>query len=151
MTWLLWWTDFRHKFIVKLKLWWIWLLQWRKLIIIEVDIPSSVGIEHWLCAHQKIGAQLRNPASSWRPLQMDNLGLCVHRSLKASFRFHTTGLLVTIFVLKIDLHCTLPWTKSQMKNLTVIHLELHSLLSFVEVLLHVHSHHSPFSRSFYQI
>ena len=41
VTWLLWWTIFCHKFIIELKLWWIWLLKWRKLFIIEVDIPSS--------------------------------------------------------------------------------------------------------------
>jgi hypothetical protein len=41
MTRLLWRTVFRHKFFVKLKLWWIWLLQWQKLFVIEVDIPSS--------------------------------------------------------------------------------------------------------------
>jgi hypothetical protein len=28
-------------FVIKLKLWRIWLLQWRKLFIIEVDIPNS--------------------------------------------------------------------------------------------------------------
>ena len=38
---LLWRTIFRHKFIIKLKLWWIWLLQWWELIVIEVDISSS--------------------------------------------------------------------------------------------------------------
>ena len=40
---LLWRTIFRHKFIIKLKLWQIRLLQWWKLFVIEVDIPSSVN------------------------------------------------------------------------------------------------------------
>ena len=39
--WLLWRTIFRHKLVIKLKLWWIWLLQWWKLFVIEVDISSS--------------------------------------------------------------------------------------------------------------
>ena len=43
VTWLLWWKQwgFHHKFVIKLKLWQIWLIQWWKLIIIEVDIPTS--------------------------------------------------------------------------------------------------------------
>ena len=41
---LLWRTIFHHKFVTKLKLWRIWLLQWRKLFIIEVDISSSLSL-----------------------------------------------------------------------------------------------------------
>ena len=38
---LLWRTVFHHKFVIKLKLWWIWLLQWWNLFIVEMDISSS--------------------------------------------------------------------------------------------------------------
>ena len=43
---LLWQTSFCHKFVIKVKLWQIWLLQWRNLFVIEVDI-SSIRSEDW--------------------------------------------------------------------------------------------------------
>jgi hypothetical protein len=42
MTRLLWRTIFHHKFVIELKLWWIWLLQWWKLFVIEVDVSNIV-------------------------------------------------------------------------------------------------------------
>jgi len=67
---LLWWTGFCHKFVIKLKLWRIWLFQWWKLIVIEVDIPSSVRTAR---GHELLrGARLRQ-----RKGVMEDLGLSV--------------------------------------------------------------------------
>jgi hypothetical protein len=38
---LIWQTVFHYKFVTKLKLWPIWLLQWRNLFFVEVDISNS--------------------------------------------------------------------------------------------------------------
>ena len=60
MTRLLWWTGFHHRFVIKLKLWRIWLLQWWNLIVIEVDIPISgspalVLSKEWICVEASFG------------------------------------------------------------------------------------------------
>lgn len=106
--------------------------QWRcwKLVL-----GSCLGVEHWLYARQKTGAQLRNPASSRRPLQMDSRGLYMCSPVSSAWLqiSHRLGYWQSFCGedwLGI-VRTLLPWTKSQTKNWTVIRW-LHSLLSLLK-------------------